>query len=402
MIFAIIGAGLVAFGLIRLGYAWWVLRENKLDLHPRADEPEIAILIPARDESRVISGLLKSLQEQTLKPGMQDIYVIVERPDDSTIGICREFGCQVIFRKNLENQRKGYALDEAVKQILPKHYDLYFIFDADNILAPDYLEKMVKNYHQGYAMATGYRNSKNANDNVLAAMSGLTFSMINVLGNRGRIRHQANVIFSGTGCYVTGDLVEKWQGWPFHSLTEDYEMSLYAILHALPTFYDEEAVFYDEQPMKYRQTVLQRVRWIRGYFAARKIYVPLMKKVRQAPNIGSVKRERIGVRPIVVALIGVIILLLSGIGTSFVTVSAVWLIVAVVGVVYLVLMLVTVMMLKRERLELKPRIVLGVILLNPLYLLTYVPCALRAILAKDVKWEKIEHGADEKRDKHGG
>ncbi len=398
MILGAIGAGLVAFGLGQMCYARWVLRYNKLELKPREGDPRIAVLIPARDESKVVAGILKSLSEQTLKVEMKDVFVIVECLDDPTIEICEKFGCQVILRENLENQRKGYALDEAVKQILPVHYDLYFIFDADNTLAKDYLEKMVKYYHQGYDMVTGYRCSKNANDNVIATMSGLTFSMINVLGNRQRIRHGANVIFSGTGCFVAGKLVEKWQGWPFHSLTEDYEMSLYAILYDVPTFYNEEATFYDEQPTKFRQTVLQRVRWIKGYFGARKIYIPPMRKVKQARNIGSVKRELIGVKPIIVTLAGVCLLLLSGIGTSFVTISAVWLIVIVIALVYFALMLMTVIMLKRERLKLRPRIVIGTILLNPLYLVTYIPCALQAIFTKDVKWEKIEHvGVKKKR-----
>lgn len=398
MILGAIGAGLVAFGLGQMCYARWVLRYNKLELKPREGDPKIAVLIPARDESKVVAGILKSLSEQTLKVEMKDVFVIVECLDDPTIEICEKFGCQVILRENLENQRKGYALDEAVKQILPVHYDLYFIFDADNTLTKDYLEKMVKYYRQGYDMVTGYRCSKNANDNVIATMSGLTFSMINVLGNRQRIRYGANVIFSGTGCFVAGELVEKWQGWPFHSLTEDYEMSLYAILHDVPTYYNEEATFYDEQPTKFRQTVLQRVRWIKGYFGARKIYIPPLRKVKRARNIGSVKRELIGVKPIIVTLAGVCLLLLSGIGTSFVTISAVWLIVIIVAVVYSALMLMTVIMLKRERLKLRPRIVIGTILLNPLYLVTYIPCALRAIFTKDVKWEKIEHvGVKKKR-----
>ena len=392
MILGAIGAGLVTFGLGTMCYAKYVLRQNYLELQPRQDQPKIAVLIPARDESRVVAGLLKSLQEQTLKVRMQDVYVIVERLDDPTIEICEKFGCQVVIRENLQNQRKGYALDEAVRQILPLHYDLYFVFDADNTLDRNYLEKMVKYYRLGDDMVTGYRSSKNANDNVIATMSGLTFSIINILGNRKRIRYKANVIFSGTGCFVAGNLVESWQGWPFHSLTEDYEMSLYAIVHGIPTYYNEEAVFYDEQPTKYHQTVLQRVRWIRGYFEARKIYIPLMRRVKQANNIGSVKREKIGVNPLIVILIGLVLLLLDGMGTSFVSISALWLVVTILAVVYLVLMLVTVVMLKRERLELKPKIVIQTILLNPLYLVTYVPCALRAIFTKDVKWEKIEHG----------
>ena len=217
-------------GLLLLFYAGslWLrgsaaLKQNKIELVPREKEPQIAILIAAREESKVIGGVLKSVRQQTVKVKSEDVYVIVETPDDPTVEICKQHGNTVILREDLSRQRKGYALDEAVRQILAKnrHYDAYFIFDADNILTKDYLEQMLKIYDQGYEIATGYRNSKNGNANVIAAVSSLTFSMINVMSNRKRAAHGANIIFSGTGYYVVGDLIEEWRGWPFVSLTEE-------------------------------------------------------------------------------------------------------------------------------------------------------------------------------------
>lgn len=170
-------------------YANNALKQNQLHLQKRVRDPKIAILIPARYESKVIKGLLESIAKQTRSVAMKDIYVIVESPDDPTVSICRDYGCTTVLRKCLELQRKGYALDEAVKQILGtnKHYDLYFIFDADNRLAPTYIEEMLKIYAVGYQMATGYRNAKNNNQNTIAAVSALTFTMINTLGNKNRI-----------------------------------------------------------------------------------------------------------------------------------------------------------------------------------------------------------------------
>lgn len=387
--------------LVVMGAGWWfyggrVLRKNRLELTPKPGIPTRAVLIPARDEGAVIEGLLLSLQEQTLPVPMRDVYVIVERADDPTVGIAERYGARVIFRTNLKRQRKGYALDEALKQILPRwRYDLYFIFDADNILARDYMEQILESYAKGYQLATGYRNSKNANANVVAAVSSLTFSMINVLGNKNRIKKGANVIFSGTGCYVDGRLIDKWQGWPFHSLTEDYEMSLYATLHSIPTFYNEEAEFYDEQPTRYRQTVDQRVRWIKGYFSARRKYIPLMRKRKRAQNIGSIKREAIGVRPIIMMLVGVIVMivgLLVELCLRGEVAMAIGLVIALLAVVYLVLMFITLEMVKREKIKLRKQIKWRAVLFNPLYLVTYIPCALRALLVRDVKWKKIDHG----------
>ncbi len=373
------------------------LKQNSLQLKPRKIKPRVAILVAARDESKVIAGLLESIQRQTVNVPPEDVYVIVETLDDPTVQICKRYHNTVILREDLNKQRKGYALDEAIRQILARdrHYDAYFIFDADNILSEDYLEEMLKIYAAGYEIATGYRNSKNGNTNVISAVSSLTFSMINVMSNRNRATHGANIIFSGTGYYVAGDLIEEWQGWPFQSLTEDYELSLYATLHSLTTFYNEKAMFYDEQPTKYRQTVAQRVRWIKGYFSARKKYIPLIRVKKHGNNYGSLVKERIGVRPAIFAILGLLAIIVGVVIELCTLGKALDIIAAIPGIlvfVYIVLMLITIEMLKREKLDLTTKTKLKAILFNPIYLATYIPCALKALLKKDVSWTKIKHG----------
>lgn len=395
----VLGVAFIFYALYLLWRGGVAVKQNQLRLVPRTDKtkPRIAVLIPARDESAVIEGLIMSLEAQTIGLKSHDVYVIVETIADPTVAICARHHNQVIVRRHLEQQRKGYALDEAVKEILNKgeHYDLYFVFDADNLLDKDYFEKMLESYHAGYELATGYRNPKNGSVNLIAAVSSLTFSMINVMSNHRRAQYSANIIFSGTGFYVDGEIVEEWGGWPFHSLTEDYEMSLYAALHGIVTYYNESANFYDEQPTKYHQTVAQRVRWIKGYFMARKKYIPLMRDKKRARNYGSLVKEMIGVRPIIWAIIGVVLVFLGGIVWLVLLdlANLIWIVaLGLLVIIYLILMIITIIMLKRERFELKRGLWTGVVLFNPLYLLTYIPCAIKALLTRDVTWKKIKHG----------
>lgn len=395
----ILGVGLLLGGLIAFLLGGWMLKFSHLTLRHQEKEPRIAVLIPARDESKVIEGILRSIQRQSYPVRVEDVYVILESNDDPSRAIAEQYGNTVILRKDLSKQRKGYALNEAVQEILDngQHYDLYFVFDADNILAKDYFERMLESYRQGYEMAIGYRAAKNANDNVISAVSSLTFSMINVLGNHKRKKLGANIIFSGTGCYVNGKLVEKWGGWPFHSLTEDYEMSLYAMVKNISTDYNERAVFYDEQPVEYAETVAQRTRWIKGYFTARKLYLPRMRELlkhNRPENFGSLMKELIGVKPIIVMLIGAILLVIDGLFVRSISLNVdwLWLAVGVIMLVYIVLLLITIVMLRRERYKLRQGLELGTILFNPIYLLTYVWCALKALFTKDVKWQKTKHG----------
>lgn len=416
-------AGVLCFlvGLVILVRGRVFLCDNVLRLRAHPEDPEFATLIPARFESSVIEGLFESLEKQTVKVLPQNVYVIVESLKDPTVKMAKRHGFKIIVREDMKGrERKGYALDEAVQQILARRrYDLYFIFDADNILAPDYLAQMLESYAAGFEIVTGYRNIKNRKPNVVAAASSLVFSLVNTLSNRTRMRHGANAIFSGTGCFIDGRLIDEWQGWPFHSLTEDYEMSLYATLHQLPTFYNERAVFYDEQPMKMRQSFDQRVRWIRGYFDARKVYLPKMLKklvktkkrglktgnctdvlIQQYSEngyFGSIKREISGVNALIWLVVGVFLIIFGLISRFFYAndwlTNLVWFVIILL-VVYGVLLAATVILLKKEKLKLSRAAKIKTIFFNPFFLLTFIPCALKAIFAKNVQWTKIEHGEE--------
>ena len=65
---------------------------------------EYAIIIPARNESKVIKNLLDSIKLQN--PNMNNVYVIVEDKKDETVKIVKEYGGNIYVRKNIENRRR--------------------------------------------------------------------------------------------------------------------------------------------------------------------------------------------------------------------------------------------------------------------------------------------------------
>ena len=386
LIFIIVGISLLIIGNINI-------RKNKNNIIKNDDDYNFCVLIPARDESKVIEGLLKSLKPIV---NMQDVYVIVEDIKDKTVDICKKYKANVILRTT-KKQRKGYALDEAIKQI--KEYNLYFIFDADNIVDKNFFKEMEKTYRQGYDIGVGYRNCKNGNDNVISACSSLTFSMINTLGNDFRNKHNANVIVSGTGFYIKGSWIKKWQGYPFHTLTEDYELSLYSILNNMTSHYNDKAIFYDEQPTKFEQTVKQRIRWIKGYFESRKKYIPLILKNLKQPNYGSKYSVCLGVRAFIYIIIGIVIFMIKNIIILFINFN--WAsfisLIFIILFNYLVMMLITIKMIKKDKLDLNYKMKIKTVFYNPIYLSTYLYCALIALLKKDITWDKIEHKVNKKK-----
>ena len=383
----------VCFILITIGIIWLLIDYilsyfNSNVPKERNNKGKFAILIPARDESRVIEELLNSILNQTRKINSDDVYVIVEEESDKTVELVKNKNMNIVFRHDLSKKRKGYALDDAIKEILEqkKHYDAYFIFDADNVLDKDYIKNMEEAYEDGYDIGIGYRNTKNGNDSVIAAASSLTFSMINTLGNEHKTKCNNTLTISGTGFYIKGDIVEKLGGYPFNSLTEDYELTLYATLNDLTTTYVKNAIFFDEQPVKYNITINQRTRWIKGFFEARKKYIPLLLKKEINKNFSSSFHQIMGVTPYILLIIGLLgILLINYFNVKNTIILILF--------VYLIMVLITSIMVLKENtyLNINNKMKIKVILYNPIFLTTYIICLFKAILNKDVKWLKIEH-----------
>lgn len=376
---------------------------------PTKNKYKYAIIVPARNESVVIRSLLKSIQRQSYDSELIDTYVIVESMDDPTVKICREFKNTFVFvRPNLDVKCKGAALDQCFKYILSekKEYDAYFIFDADNILHPEFITEMNKVYDQGYDMALGYRNSKNWNDGWIASCSALVFSMVNTFQNKCRARFNQNVVVSGTGFYIKSTVIKQLGGWPFQTLTEDYEVSLYTTINGLHSTYCESAEYYDEQPKKLKVSWEQRMRWIRGYGQNTKNY---SKKLFNSFLVSSENRWMkfdlgLNIIPIAVPLASVIIYILFmfclGIIGFFahlsmwevalinaaITSLASWLFFFLYGIVL--------MLAERKHMKISAKNWIKTAFSFPFFLFLFIPIFINSLFKKEVQWVPIEHNVN--------
>ncbi len=388
----IISKIIITISILTLLYKYLIMKKNTNYPQKEKNGHNYAILIPARNESLVIEKLLISIENQTKKIKPEDVYVIVETKKDKTVSIVEKHKMTIVYRKNLNKKRKGFALDDAIKEILKsnKKYDAYFIFDADNILDKNYIKEMTKSFDEGYDIGIGYRNTKNSK-NLVSAASALTFSMINTIGNKRKSKYTNNLIISGTGYYIKGTIIESWKGFPFNSLTEDYELSLYSILNNLTTTYNDSAIYYDEQPEIFDVTITQRSRWVKGYFDARRNYIHKIRKSisKKDKNYASKITALIGVNPLITLIIGILLLLIDSI-TSFKNFIISLLIIFIL--IYITLMIFTYIIIKKEenKLDIKVSKIL-LIFYNPFYLLSYINCLYIAITKKDLGWQEIKH-----------
>lgn len=238
-----------------------LLKKRRPLPHPAASH-RYAVLIAARNEENVIAGLLDSLAAQTYDMSLVTVFVAADNCTDSTAAIAREHGAVVYERFNHVNVGKGYALDFLLQQ---EGFDGYFVFDADNILSPDYLERMNESFSAGNEIVTSYRNSKNFGDNWISAGYALWFLRESRYLNGARNRLGSSAAVGGTGFLFSQRILDESHGWRFYLLTEDIEFSIHHILRGERIAICEDAVLYDEQPTDFRQSCRQRLRWAKGY-----------------------------------------------------------------------------------------------------------------------------------------
>ncbi len=236
---------------------------------PEAAPNRYAVLISARNEEGVIGALLQSLAAQDYPQEYIDVYVVADNCTDATAAVARAAGANVLERRDLSRVGKGYALDFLLRyidaQVGLTHYAGYFVFDADNLLDEHFIAEMNKTFSQSHRIVTSYRNSKNYGDNWISAGYSLWFLRDSRYLNGARMLLNTSGVVAGTGFLVSSDVLSRCGGWPYHLLTEDTEFTVDSILHGERVAYCASALLYDEQPVTFRQSWRQRMRWAKGY-----------------------------------------------------------------------------------------------------------------------------------------
>lgn len=229
-----------------------------------------AILVAARNEETVIGNLIDSVKAQDYPSELVTVFVVAHNCTDSTAQIARSCGAVCYERNNDSERTKGYALKYLVKKIDEDYgidaFDGYFIFDADNLLKQDYITRMNESFDAGEKIITSYRHSKNFDDNWISASYGIHW--LRTVRNEHRARslfHLATRI-QGTGFLFSNELIRD--GWNYVTLTEDRAFCADAVAKGYKISYNDDAIFYDEQPVDIKTAMRQRIRWAKGHLQA--------------------------------------------------------------------------------------------------------------------------------------
>lgn len=371
----------------------------------------LAILVPAKNESKSIQALFDSLNNQTYDRDYFDIHVIVEDFRDPTVAMAKR-SVNATIHVVPEQMRKGEALDGALKKILrenPNKYAAFIIIDADNLAHEDFLLEMNNSLASGRQIVVGKKRIKNwesanhSDRSLFSNCTSLVYAMVDDLGNRHRTNRNIPVSMCGTGMMVRADVIKELGGWPYRTLTEDYEVMMDCLLRGYTSMYYMHAIVYTEEAVEHRTSFKRRMRWLTGYTQCNKKYRKAV--VKKTFGEGKIIWKNFdflySLFPVYIfagvsLILGFVCLLAAGAYALFF--QPLWwpiLRVAVIalGTVYGALLLFTVLTLIVDRKAIKMGFleIISVIIFNPLILGEFIWIFVRIFTStNNLEWDNVE------------
>lgn len=353
-------------------------------------------IIPAHNEASVVRSLIESLKKQDYQKELYDIYVIADNCSDNTAEIAREAGAIVYERFDEKKKTKGYAMQWFLSKMVEENsdYDAFCVFDADNIVMPDFITNMNKKLCQGEEIVQGYRDIKNPTDTWITAGYAIFYWTMNRFYHLARYNLGLSPLINGTGFMVKMDIIRN-EGWNTKTLTEDIEFSLKSIAKGRKLGWALDAKVYDEQPLHFSQSWKQRSRWTVGHLQCVKYYTKdLFDGIRKNKTLmnfdGFLYILGIPMMLITFLLLGInsVIYMAGGMTLADLMINYGKYILATFLMPIFTAMLIMIL----DKRPIKPMI--KGLLFYPLFLGSWIIINIKCLVKPQVEWEKIHHVRD--------
>jgi cellulose synthase/poly-beta-1,6-N-acetylglucosamine synthase-like glycosyltransferase len=229
----------------------------------RASRPRsVSILMPAYNEEKTLAQAIRSVLAIDYPERLKEVIVINDRSKDRTGEIAKEFADRGEIRliTNRTNMGKAYSLNRGIK--LAKG-ELIACIDADSLVEPDILNKMVGHFENPKvaSVTPALRAYRTANflEKVQFAEYILNIFLRKMLGHLDSI-HVTPGVFS----LYRKSVLQEVGGFDMNNLTEDMEIALRIHSKGYSIENEMSAISYTYCPSRLNELFKQRIRWYRG------------------------------------------------------------------------------------------------------------------------------------------
>jgi cellulose synthase/poly-beta-1,6-N-acetylglucosamine synthase-like glycosyltransferase len=259
MVFAYLGlAAVYVFLFALLGIFRY---SRKLHLAPTIRKT--AVLIPGYKEDSVIVEVAEASLQQNYLSGSFEVVVIADSFLPETIDALKRLPVKVV-EVVFEKSTKSKALNAAMAAI-GDDYDIAVVLDADNIMAPDFLEKINQAFESGFVAVQGHRMAKNMNTS-MALLDSVSEEINNHIFRKGHRVAGLSSALIGSGMAFRYDLFKKRMADIQAIGGFDKELELTKLRDRIKIEYLDDAIVLDEKVQKQAVFENQRRRWLSAQF----------------------------------------------------------------------------------------------------------------------------------------
>lgn len=229
-------------------------QSNKSTIEQRS----FLVIFPAYGEDIVILHTISSFLNQHYPQDKYSIVVVSDHMSEETNAKLSELPISLL-QPQFEKSSKAKALQFAFNNT-KDNYDNIVILDADNVVKPDFLERLNHICDQGFTAIQCHRCAKNANNNI-ARLDGISEEINNSLFRMGHNNIGMSSALIGSGMCFDFD----WFKTHVHLLStagEDREIEKMLLIEHIFIKYAADIDVYDEKVGNEENFQRQRQRWM--------------------------------------------------------------------------------------------------------------------------------------------
>jgi cellulose synthase/poly-beta-1,6-N-acetylglucosamine synthase-like glycosyltransferase len=244
--------------------------------------PSFSIIVPVKNEERVMDRLLNSLSALTYPQNKTEVIIVEDGSTDKTNDICVEYAKEhanvKILHKPLSDGKPS-ALNYGLAH---SKGDIVAIFDADNVPANNALSAVVEYFEDPKVAAVqGRTSSINPKENMLTQFISYEEAVWCEAYLRGKDVLNLFVHLKGSCQFIRRGVLQQLQGFDERMLSEDMEISARLVENDYKIRYASDVVALQESPSTLKTLFKQRARWFRGTMEVAFKYGRLMTKLNR-------------------------------------------------------------------------------------------------------------------------
>lgn len=241
--------------------------------------PYYSIIVPAKNEEKVIGRVLDKLVSQDYPGNLYEIIVVEDGSRDRTLEIAKEYekkydNIRVVHCR--ESKGKPHSINVGLEHA---RGEIIGILDADAIPPPYMLLKASKYlYNSDVDAIQCIYQYVNGNEGTLAKAGMFEGLLWHTFVLRVKDKVGLFVPLCGSGMFIKRHVLNVVGGWDERSLTEDVDFSLRMLKAGLKIKHALIPIGH-ETPARLKMFFKQRVRWYRGYFVTGIKHIDVWKKL---------------------------------------------------------------------------------------------------------------------------